>query len=238
MAQNIVGRDTPSCPRCRSQETCKHGYCSKTGARIWFCRSCKRYWVEGRHAARREKNPPCPRCGVIHSKKNGISSGKQIYRCVACRRSWSAGGRTLRGMPRQRFCAVCGQLFRLRRSAQIYCSRECSAHIVPKKRVAWARSQRGHRRLSFMAQARIERQDSTLFESFRGLQNAWALHFAQCQGCGTTERPHEGRGYCLTCYSRIRRQARKDRQLQDTLSLMRFFTGNVGVDSLSPEECC
>lgn len=31
---------------------------------------------------------------------------------------------------------------------------------------------------------------------------AWSKQFDRCQGCGTDERPHEGKGFCRRCYYR------------------------------------
>jgi hypothetical protein len=49
-------------------------------------------------------------------------------------------------------------------------------------------------------------------------EGVWSSEFDRCQGCGTTEKPHEGRGLCHPCYvqDRYRRNVNgtRDKSLQ------------------------
>jgi hypothetical protein len=37
----------------------------------------------------------------------------------------------------------------------------------------------------------------------------WSEHYAACVECGTTDQPHQGRGLCRRCDSRLRQRARR-----------------------------
>lgn len=54
---------------------------------------------------------------------------------------------------------------------------------------------------------RIENLQITSLTEHPGMHkiNRWARKHNNCQCCGTTDRPHEGKGLCLRCYQRERR---------------------------------
>lgn len=74
----IIG-ERPNCPKCGKPNP-------KSAANRWTCTTCGKLWLKQPHL-RKVLRPehPCPECGSIYVKKNGVT----CWQCCSCGKSWT-----------------------------------------------------------------------------------------------------------------------------------------------------